>query len=78
MFNPLTIPFGAKMLFNVVKLKPGYTLEDADLAGTPTVTVEIYTADSSQDRFLAMPASSAMRDRSAVPIREAMGCWQVV
>lgn len=31
MFNPLTIPFGAKMLFNVVKLKPGYTLEDAEL-----------------------------------------------
>ena len=32
MFNPLTIPFGAKMLFNVVKLKPGYNLEDAELA----------------------------------------------
>jgi hypothetical protein len=32
MFNPLTIPFGAKMLFNVVKLKPEYTLEDAELA----------------------------------------------
>jgi hypothetical protein len=32
MFNPLTIPFGAKMLFNVVKLKPGYHVEDAELA----------------------------------------------
>ena len=32
MYNPLTIPFGAKMLFNVVKLKPEYTLEDAELA----------------------------------------------
>jgi hypothetical protein len=32
MFNPLSIPFGAKMLFNVVKLKPEYTLEDAELA----------------------------------------------
>ena len=32
MFDPLTVPFGAKMLFNVVKLRPGYTLEDAELA----------------------------------------------
>ena len=32
MFNPLTIPFGSKMLFNVVKLKPEYNLEDAELA----------------------------------------------
>lgn len=32
MFNSLNIPFGAKMLFNMVKLKPGFTLEDAELA----------------------------------------------
>ena len=32
MFNPLTIPYGAKMLFNVVRLKPGFTIEDAELA----------------------------------------------
>jgi hypothetical protein len=32
MFNPLTIPFDAKMLFNVVKLKSQYTVEDAELA----------------------------------------------
>jgi hypothetical protein len=32
MFNPLTIPFDAKMLFNMVKLKPQYTVEDAELA----------------------------------------------
>ena len=25
MFNPITIPFGAVMLYNVVKLKPGVT-----------------------------------------------------
>jgi hypothetical protein len=31
MFNPLTIPFDAKMLFNVVKLKPQYSIEDAEL-----------------------------------------------
>lgn len=32
MFNPITIPYGTKMLFNLVKLKPGFTLEDAELA----------------------------------------------
>lgn len=31
MFNPITIPFDAKMLFNVVKLKPQYTMDDAEL-----------------------------------------------
>jgi len=32
MFHPITLPFGAKMLFNTVKLKPGVTLEDVELA----------------------------------------------
>ena len=32
MFGPLTIPFGAKMLINMVRLKPEYSLEDAELA----------------------------------------------
>lgn len=32
MFHPITVPFDAKMLFNVVKLKPEYTIEDAELA----------------------------------------------
>jgi hypothetical protein len=32
MFADLKIPFDVKMLFNVVKLKPGYTIEDAELA----------------------------------------------
>lgn len=31
MFEPITIPYNAKMLFNVVTLKEGYTLEDAEL-----------------------------------------------
>jgi hypothetical protein len=31
MFHPLSIPFGANMLFNVVKLKPGVELEDVEL-----------------------------------------------
>ena len=31
MFNPITIPFGAVMLYNVVKLKPGVTAEDVEM-----------------------------------------------
>ena len=32
MFGPITLPFGAKMLFNTVMLKPGVTFEDVELA----------------------------------------------
>lgn len=32
MFNPLTIPFGCVMLYNVVKLKEGVTEENVELA----------------------------------------------
>ncbi|GMV03543.1 MAG: hypothetical protein AMXMBFR52_31980 [Burkholderiales bacterium] len=32
MYGPITIPFGAKMLFNAVKLKSGVTIDDVELA----------------------------------------------
>lgn len=32
MFAPITIPFGAKMLFNTLKIKPGVELEEVELA----------------------------------------------
>jgi len=32
MFDALAIPFDAKMLFNTVKLKPGVSLDDVELA----------------------------------------------
>lgn len=32
MFHPIEIPFGAKMLFNTVKLKPGVTIEQVEQA----------------------------------------------
>jgi len=32
MFLPIKIPYGAKMLFNVVRLKPEYTIDDAEMA----------------------------------------------
>ncbi len=31
MFEPLTVPFGSVMMYNVVKLKEGVTLEDVEL-----------------------------------------------
>ena len=32
MFGAISIPFGAKMLFNTVKLKPGVAMDDVELA----------------------------------------------
>lgn len=32
MYGPVTIPFGAKMLFNMVKLRPGVTIDDVEEA----------------------------------------------
>lgn len=32
MFGPITVPFGAKLLFNTLKLKPGVTYDDVELA----------------------------------------------
>lgn len=32
MFAPITVPFGAKILFNVLKLKPGVNFDEVELA----------------------------------------------
>ncbi|MCS6945817.1 MAG: hypothetical protein RMK97_10470 [Sutterellaceae bacterium] len=32
MYGPITIPYGGKMLFNTIKLKPGVTYDDVELA----------------------------------------------
>ena len=32
MFDPVSIPYGAKMLFNTLKLKPGVNFEDVEFA----------------------------------------------
>jgi hypothetical protein len=32
MFDPVTIPFGAKMLFNTLKLKAGVSMDEVELA----------------------------------------------
>lgn len=32
MYGPISIPFGARMLFNIVKLKPGTDMDEVELA----------------------------------------------
>ena len=32
MYAPITLPFGAKMLFNTVKLKPGVSFDDVEVS----------------------------------------------
>lgn len=32
MYTPITIPFGVKMLFNTVRLRPGVEMEDVEMA----------------------------------------------
>jgi hypothetical protein len=48
MFGPITIPFGAKLLFNTVKLKPGVSYDDIELtlAEMCSVVKETYGGDN--------------------------------
>jgi len=47
MFGPITVPFGAKLLFNTLKLKPGVTYDDLELtlAEMCNVVKEVYGGD---------------------------------
>jgi hypothetical protein len=47
MFGPIIVPYGAKMLFNTVTLKPGVTFEDVELAVGKLCSVvkDIYGGD---------------------------------
>jgi len=53
MFGPITVPFGAKMLFNTVKLKPGVALEDVELALGEMCNVVKNTYGGDKGGFLA-------------------------
>ena len=53
MFSPITIPFGAKMLFNVVKLKPGVTMEDVELKLGEMCNVVKNTYGNEEGGFIA-------------------------
>jgi len=53
MFGPITIPFGAKMLFNTVTLKPGVTFEEVELAVREICSVVKETYGGDNGGFIA-------------------------
>jgi hypothetical protein len=53
MFGPITLPFGAKMLFNTVKLKPGVTFDDVELAVGEICSVVKDTYGGDKGGFIA-------------------------
>ena len=55
MFEPITLPYGAKMLFNTVKLRPGVAFEDVELAVGEMCNVVKETYGGDKGGFLAGP-----------------------
>jgi hypothetical protein len=53
MFGPITIPFGAKMLFNTVKLKAGVDMDDVDVALAEMCSVVKETYGGDKGGFIA-------------------------
>ena len=53
MFEAITIPFGAKMLFNTVRLKPGVDFADVELAVGEMCNVVKNTYGGDKGGFLA-------------------------
>jgi hypothetical protein len=53
MFGPITIPFGAKMLFNTVKLKAGVDMDDVDVAIAEMCSVVKETYGGDKGGFIA-------------------------
>ena len=53
MFDPITLPFGAKMLLNTVTLKPGVKFEDVELAVGEMCNVVKETYGGDKGGFLA-------------------------
>ena len=73
MFGPITVPFGAKMLFNTVKLKPGVTFEDVEIPDDNVVgrvgdgwKLAMAAFDYTRP---AVAAAAAQPSRSTAPIR---------
>jgi hypothetical protein len=53
MFGPITVPFGAKMLFNTVTLKPDVTFDDIEMAVGELCSVVKETYGGDNGGFLA-------------------------
>ena len=87
MFGPITVPFGSKMLFNTVTLKPEITFDDVELAFGELCSVvkDVYGGDVAAPVFSQVMAGSlrtlgVAQDAppkplvltSAAPVREEM------
>lgn len=53
MFGSITVPFGAKMLFNTVTLKPGVTFDDVEMAVGELCSVVKETYGGDKGGFIA-------------------------
>lgn len=53
MFDALSVPFGARMLFNTVKLKPGVTIDDVEVALAEMCNVVKETYGGDKGGFIA-------------------------
>jgi hypothetical protein len=53
MFGPVTIPFGVRMLFNEVRLKPGVSMDDVELALAEMCNVVKETYGNEKGGFVA-------------------------
>ena len=53
MFSPITIPYGAKMLFNEVRLKPGVSVDDVELTLAEMCNVVKDTYGNEKGGFIA-------------------------
>lgn len=53
MFDPVTLPYGAKMLFNTVKLKPGVAFEEVEMAVGEMCNIVKETYGGDKGGFLA-------------------------
>ncbi len=53
MFDAISIPFGAKMLFNTVKLKPGVSMDDVEIAIGEMCSAVQSTCGGAKGGFLA-------------------------
>lgn len=53
MYSPITIPFGARMLFNTIKLKPGVDMSDVELALAEMCNVVKETYGNQRGGFIA-------------------------
>lgn len=53
MYGPITIPFGARMLFNEIRLKPGVSMDDVELALAEMCNVVKDTYGNEKGGFIA-------------------------